>query len=202
MKNHRGQLWLFGLIYTHRASGSQQYKRAKSWRWNISRLYELSISHTLSHSLCLSHHLSPKGRILEESLIIFTAHSIIPAKRLIHDLPQWRPTPLSQEGRRSKTREEERLPAQQQQQYASSICSFIIILLFHGVGWHLYREETCLCPRNTVEYLYSTVQNPMSSKMSLLACSFQKDWAQPHRAARTASQKHQKQPKTYAQNSE
>lgn len=31
----------------------------------------------------------PNDRILKESLIIFTAHSIIPAKRLIHDLPQW-----------------------------------------------------------------------------------------------------------------
>lgn len=31
----------------------------------------------------------PNDRILKESLIIFTAHSIIPTKRLIHDLPQW-----------------------------------------------------------------------------------------------------------------
>lgn len=73
-----------------------------SWHWNISHLYELSISHILSGLLCLSHHLSPKGRIVEESLIIFTAHSIIPAKRLIHDLPQWRPTPLSQGERQAK----------------------------------------------------------------------------------------------------
>lgn len=62
----------------------------------ILSLCVLSISHILSGSLSLSHHLSPKGRILEESLIIFTAHSIIPAKRLIHDLPQRRPTPASQ----------------------------------------------------------------------------------------------------------
>lgn len=53
-------------------------------------------AHILRRSLSLSPRFSPKGRILEESLIIFTAHSIIPAKRLIHDLSQWRPTPPSQ----------------------------------------------------------------------------------------------------------
>lgn len=50
-----------------------------------------SISHILS--AVFSHHLSPKGRILEESLIILSAHSIIPAQRLIHSLPLWRPAP-------------------------------------------------------------------------------------------------------------
>lgn len=75
---------------------------SESWHWNMSCLCVLSISHILPGSLSLTHHLSPKGRILEESLIIFTAHSIIPAKRLIHDLPQWRPTPQSQREKEAK----------------------------------------------------------------------------------------------------
>lgn len=81
---------LLVLIYTHRVSGSQQYKRARAGI----ETYPVSVCF-LACTFSLSHHLSPNGRILE-SLIIFTAHSIIPAKRLIHDLPQWRPTPPSQ----------------------------------------------------------------------------------------------------------
>lgn len=81
---------LLVLIYTHRVSGSQQYKRARAGI----ETYPVSVCF-LACIFSLSHHLSPNGRILE-SLIIFTAHSIIPAKRLIHDLPQWRPTPPSQ----------------------------------------------------------------------------------------------------------
>lgn len=30
MKNREGLHWLFGLIYTHRASGGEQYKRARA----------------------------------------------------------------------------------------------------------------------------------------------------------------------------
>lgn len=75
---------------------------SESWHWNMSCLCVLSISNILPGSFSLTHHLSPKGRILEESLIIFTAHSIIPAKRLIHDLPQWRPTPQSQREKEAK----------------------------------------------------------------------------------------------------
>lgn len=78
----------------------------------------------LTHSLWLARHLSPKGRILEASLIIFTAHSIIPAKRLIHDLPQWRPTPPSQGEGEAK---QERKAAPSAETYISSVITFMIL---------------------------------------------------------------------------
>ena len=84
------------------AFDKKEIETCQRWYWNISCLCVLSISHILFGSL--SHHMSPKGRILEESLIIFTAHSVIPAKRLIHDVPLWRPNPL-RGGQKQKNKE-------------------------------------------------------------------------------------------------
>lgn len=114
---------------------------SESWHWNISCFSVLSISHILSGSLSHSHHLSPKGRILEESLIIFTAHSIIPTKRLIHDLPQWRPTPPSQEEGEAKQERESAsyLSTSAEKKNISSVITFTI--LNSRVGWESSVKE-------------------------------------------------------------
>lgn len=155
-----------------------------SWHWNIPCLCVLSISHILSGSLSLSHHLSPKGRILEESLIIFTAHSIIPAKRLIHDLPQWRPTPPSQEEGEAK-QERKSAPVQQNILYIlrdnfydfefscgmRSVVFFFFVKEEENKQWHLYDWGfTGFFTPVTQENTVFTAQNALSSAIILTVC--------------------------------
>lgn len=115
-------------------------ERAVALKYFLSvRAFYLANSFWLT--LPLSHRLSPKGRLLEESLIIFTAHSIIPAKRLIHDVPQWRPTPPSQWSK------QERKSAAVQNMYALShdlgFWLWLWILGYYGIRsiTHINRME-------------------------------------------------------------
>lgn len=82
---------LLVLMYTPWVRGSQQYKRVGS----AVETHTASV-HFLSRAISFFTACPLSGGILEESLIIFTAHSIIPAKRLIHDLTQRGPILQSQ----------------------------------------------------------------------------------------------------------
>lgn len=68
------------LIYSDRVKGWSTIQMSQSWRANTFSQCDFYLPFTP---------FVQNDRILKETLIIFTAHSIIPAKRLINDLPQW-----------------------------------------------------------------------------------------------------------------